>query len=77
MIYVNCFLYFVCVWHIIIKKAAVYHMPNGCGEENAVHIKKAIQEKEVLKQIASLLARENLLSNDEMLRFLALLNKEE
>lgn len=52
-------------------------MPNGCGEENAVHIKKAIQEKEVLKQIASLLARENLLSNDEMLRFLALLNKEE
>lgn len=51
-------------------------MPDSTSQEEVIQMKKTIQEKALLRQIAGLLVKEALINPEEQIRFLALLKEE-
>lgn len=51
-------------------------MPDKAQEKETVQMRRNDQEKAILRHIASLLTREELITPDEQLRFLTLLKEE-
>lgn len=51
-------------------------MPKGLKKQEDIQIKKELQEKDILGQVASLLVQEKLINPEEQIRFLACLKED-
>lgn len=52
-------------------------MPENSRKSEEIQMKKTLVEKDILGQLADLLARESLINPDEQIRFLDCLRREE